>query len=177
METISKVEAFITSTIFAVALIVLAVNIFLRYFFKSSTTWAEEAMRYIMIWITFFGASLCVESDLHVGIDIFVQMAPPLARKMLKLFAQMCGVFFSGYMVIFGMQSVIFLVNSAQKSSVMLVPMWIVYFCMPLGGFFTLLRYIQKLVFYFKKPSAEYADDAENSEKAKASDIDILTLS
>ena len=31
-------------------------NVVLRYFFASSITWAEEASRYLFIWLIFMGA-------------------------------------------------------------------------------------------------------------------------
>ena len=176
LNRLSQIELAITGTIFIVALTILAINIILRYFFHSATTWAEEVMRYIMIWVTFLGASLCVEDDLHVGIDVFVQMSSPKTQKKFKIFAQLCGIFFSGYMTVFGGQNVIFLIETGQRSSALMMPMWIVYFSMPLGAFCMTLRYIGKLIHYIHLPPSAFEISDEENEPKNPNDIDILTL-
>lgn len=41
-----------------------------RYVFFYSIVWLEELTRYLMIWMTFFGAAMAVEKQDHINIDI-----------------------------------------------------------------------------------------------------------
>lgn len=151
LSYISKFELLVTFVLFIVALSVLAINITLRYFLKSSLPWAEELMKYCMVWITFLGVSLCVEEDLHVGIDVFVDATSATAQNIFKLLAHGIGIIFSSLITFHGTRMIIFLFNTGQKSSVLLILMWVVYLCMPVGAFFSTLRYIDKFIFYIKK--------------------------
>ena len=74
-------EGYLTGLLLLGSTLLLFVNVFLRYVFHSSTTWAEEAIRYAIICVTFIGNSICARRGSHVGIDIFAQLMPPLGRK------------------------------------------------------------------------------------------------
>lgn len=56
--------------------LVLFVNIIARAVFHNASSWAEEAIRYAIIWVTFFGGSQCAKAGNHVGIDLVIQVLP-----------------------------------------------------------------------------------------------------
>lgn len=56
-------------------------NVFLRYFFNSGLTWAEEMARYLFVWIVFMGAIGALKDNHHLGFSSLVQSLPPLAKK------------------------------------------------------------------------------------------------
>ncbi|RYD06992.1 hypothetical protein N752_01485 [Desulforamulus aquiferis] len=80
-KALTAIEETVNGALLLSATLLLFINVILRYVFTSSTTWAEEAIRYAIVWVTFFGASLCARNKMHVGIDIFIQMAPPLIKS------------------------------------------------------------------------------------------------
>ena len=164
-------ELAVACTVFGAALIVLFINVILRQFLNSALPWAEEFMRYAIIWVTFFACSLCAEDNLHVGIDVFIQMAKPPLRKAMRIFGMLCAAAFSAFMIEFSLRNTALLFETAQKSPVMLLPMWIVYVCMPLGALLTTLRFLKKAIEYIRMKPAEFADKEESAE-----DIDLLTL-
>ena len=47
-------------------------NVVLRYFFHSAITWAEEASRYLFIWLIFMGAIIAFKENVHLGVDTLV---------------------------------------------------------------------------------------------------------
>lgn len=168
---IRKAELLVCSVVFMSSLVVLFANVFTRSFGLGAITWGEEFMRYAIIWVTFFGCALCAEDDLHVGIDIFIQMSPLWLRKVLKIFGMACATFFCAYMVEFSFRNTMLLMTTGQKTPIMLLPMWIVYISMPIGMFFTTLRFGRKLINYIRMKPIEFAD-----KKSSADDIDMLTL-
>ena len=52
---IERAEEFFCASAILLTTVVLFVNVVLRYGFSASTSWAEELIRYLMIWITFIG--------------------------------------------------------------------------------------------------------------------------
>lgn len=60
-------------------------NVILRYFFNSGLTWAEEASRYLFIWLIFLGAIVAFKENAHLGVDTLVQRLSAKGRKVLFL--------------------------------------------------------------------------------------------
>ena len=44
-------------------------NVVTRYLFGFSLNWAEEASRYLMIWVAYLGAGLAMREGRHVAIE------------------------------------------------------------------------------------------------------------
>ncbi len=44
--------------------------VFFRYVLNNSIIWAEEALRYMMVWLVLVGAGLTFRADQHVCIDV-----------------------------------------------------------------------------------------------------------
>src|SRR4029079_2971943 len=73
------------------AIVVLnAVNIFLRYFFKMPLSWAEEAMLYLMIFGVYVGAVSVAWQQAHIRIDAVLDFAPPARRQVLEIRTAAC---------------------------------------------------------------------------------------
>jgi TRAP-type C4-dicarboxylate transport system permease small subunit len=56
-------------------------NVVLRYFFNSGITWAEEASRYLFIWLIFLGAIVASRENAHLGVDTLIKMLSVNARR------------------------------------------------------------------------------------------------
>ncbi|KAB3529719.1 TRAP transporter small permease [Alkaliphilus serpentinus] len=123
------------------ATILLFTNVILRYVFSNSPTWAEEVIRYIMIWITFIGGSVCVRNYLHVGIDIFVSNAPPKIKKLLMMLAELVSALFCFIITYYGYENTMLVINTSQKSPALYMPMWFVYIAIPIGSFLMAIRF------------------------------------
>lgn len=146
MHKISKVltaiEDSVNGLLLLAATIVLFINVIARYAFHNASTWAEEAIRYAIVWVTFFGGSICVRNKMHVGIDIFVMYAPKTLRRILSAFAQFSGAVFTAFVTYYGWQITLLVVETAQKSPAMLMPMWMVYISMPIGSALMTIRFL-----------------------------------
>jgi TRAP-type C4-dicarboxylate transport system permease small subunit len=56
-------------------------NVVLRYVFNSGITWAEEASRYLFIWLIFLGAIVASRENAHLGMDTLVKMLSVKNRR------------------------------------------------------------------------------------------------
>ena len=165
-KIISTMEESINGTLLVASTVLLFVNIILRYFFKASTTWAEEAIRYAIIWVTFFGASICAKNKMHLGIDIFIQMAPPRFAKIIMGVTQLISAFFTGMLTYYSWQLTQLIIQTAQKSPAMLMPMWIVYIAMPLGSAMMTIRFLV----------AAYQDFTAKPDDGETCEVDLSRL-
>jgi C4-dicarboxylate transporter DctQ subunit len=56
-------------------------NVIARYLFGSPFSWAEELMLFLMILSVFSGAIAVTWRNMHIRIDTFIDLMPPMARK------------------------------------------------------------------------------------------------
>jgi TRAP-type transport system small permease protein len=68
----------------ASALITIA-QVVTRYGFNHPLTWPEELCTLLLVWMTFFGASLLLKKEQHIEIDFFVKLLPRRAQQVLSL--------------------------------------------------------------------------------------------
>ncbi len=163
-------SGYLTGALLLASTLVLFVNVFLRYIFHSSTTWAEEAIRYAIIWVTFIGASVCARRGSHVGIDLFAQALPPLGMKIVLAFGQFISAAFMAFCTYYGWEMFMLMLSTGQKSPAMLMPMAIVYFAMPLGFLLTTIEFISAGIRILR------TSDAEMKHEQSADEIDITRL-
>lgn len=135
---IEKVIRHLEEAVLAVGLftttIVIFLNTVLRYGFSSSLTWAEELARYVVIWMTFIGMSVCVRNGSHVAMDVLVQRLPRKAQDGVWRLVNAVAVVASLYLAYVGWLVVTGVVRTGQKSAIMGLPMWAMYMCVPLGS-------------------------------------------
>ena len=58
-------------------------NVLLRYFFNYGLTWAEEASRYLFIWLIFLGAIVAYQENVHLGVDTLVNRLSVKGKRLL----------------------------------------------------------------------------------------------
>jgi C4-dicarboxylate transporter, DctQ subunit len=142
-------EFFIGMTLLFVTLL-LFINVITRYSFGYSIKWAEELTRYLLIWVTFIGSSVCVRKDKHVGIDVLLAKCPTGMRWILKLIIAIIGFLFSVILAFYGWNITYSVILSGQLSPAMMLPMYLVYISIPVGGILMGMRYFQIIFAYLK---------------------------
>ena len=132
----SRVEYVFLSACMLACTFLLFANVVLRYFFQSGIFWAEEALRYLMIWIAFIGAATCVRQRTHVSLDIVINLLPASRRPVFSLLLDLVGAVFSLFLFKYSLDFVIHARETHQVSSTMGgTPMYLIYSCLPVGLF------------------------------------------
>ena len=132
--------------------ILLFVNVVLRYFFSSAIFWAEEVLRYCIVWISFIGTAVCVQEDSHISIDILSGSLKPKGKRILKMFLQIAGMAFS---VLFFIVSIKFIgqikATGQVSATIGNMPMYVIYLCMPISFALYFVRSVQMLIKFFRE--------------------------
>ncbi|MGY9050324.1 MAG: TRAP transporter small permease, partial [Rhodobacterales bacterium] len=84
--------------------LIVGANISLRYLTAHSLPWADEAARYLMIWMTFSGAGLVLRSGGHVAITNLQDTLPDVGQRCLRAAITLGLLIFFGFMVYVGIQ-------------------------------------------------------------------------
>lgn len=149
-----RIEGWFLGISILAATFVLFINIVLRYFFSANTTWAEELIRYMMIWITFIGCSVCFGRGLHVGIDFFLEYMSEKWKKIIGYFVNFVSIILMLFLIYYGTELVLFSMNSGQITPSLRIKMYWVYLCIPLGATLSLIHLVMNLFDNRRKPES-----------------------
>ncbi|RSD29024.1 TRAP transporter small permease [Mesobacillus subterraneus] len=134
---------------FAMAVIVSAAVVF-RYVFKEPLFWAGEVSIFLLIYITFIGGSLGLKYKTQASVTLVTDYLP---EKIKKWVAVLAHVFMLAFMAILLFYCFTWITSSSvaiQRSSAILLPMWIPYAILPVGLLFATIHLISNMLEIFK---------------------------
>jgi len=116
---------------FSMAILV-AVQVFCRYVLNSSLFWSEELARYMLVWLSFLGATVAYYRNLHPGVDAFTSRISPEKQRITQLLVHATAMVLALVMVISGIQFAWFV--RMQISPALAIPKWIILAVIPVSG-------------------------------------------
>lgn len=111
---------------------VVAAQVFCRYVLNHSLFWSEELARYLLVWMTFLGASVAFHRHVHPSIDILWVRTGAGARRVMTAAAYVAALLFFAVLSVYGLQFAHFVRN--QISPALQIPKWTVMTVLPLSG-------------------------------------------
>lgn len=69
----------------AVMVILVWMQVFLRYVFNFSPFWSEVTARFFMIWALLLGAAVVIRKDRHLRVDFLIDVIPPKAARVIEI--------------------------------------------------------------------------------------------
>ena len=124
--------------------IVVAAQVFFRYVLNRSLFWSEELARYLLVWLTFLGASVAYHRKLHPGIDVVYAKMPELLRKISAIVVHLASMGLFGVMIVYGYKFSYFV--RLQITSALSLPKWIIFSIIPLSGLILLIHALAFLI-------------------------------
>ena len=126
----------------AVALLTLDVlwGVVTRYFLGEQSRWTEELARVLLIWVSLLGTSVAFSVKGHLGVDFFVGLFAPGARRLMRAVAHLVVIGFAlSAMVWGGFRLVMETFQLEQMMMALNVPKGWVYLAVPISGLFIVL--------------------------------------
>jgi TRAP-type C4-dicarboxylate transport system permease small subunit len=136
---------------FAYMTLAVLVQVFGRYVFNYSISWTEETANFAQTWVVLMGAGITMRRGLHVAVDALPAMLPLGLARTMSIFVTAGGIWFLG-VVIIGSLPLIELGWMFERSPVLLVPMWIIYLCLPIGAFYFALEMVLSVIERWDQP-------------------------
>lgn len=143
---LSFAEDTFISVLLIAASVILFVNVIGRYVFNSSFVWAEEVVRYQIVWLVFVGASVAARKGIHIGVDALVQIMPAGAQKLVRIGVLCLCVLFCGILLFYGVELMLQTRSFNQRTPAMQAPFWWAQLAIPVGAALMGLRFTQELV-------------------------------
>jgi TRAP-type C4-dicarboxylate transport system permease small subunit len=133
----------------AAMVVVVAAQVFFRYVLNQSLFWSEELARYILVWLTFLGASVAYRRSAHPRIELFsARLGAPAARN-LRIASHLVASAFFGLLVVYGAQFAYFV--RLQISPALQLPKWIVLLVLPASGLLLMLHAAAAIAVEFRE--------------------------
>jgi TRAP-type C4-dicarboxylate transport system permease small subunit len=117
--------------LFSAMVVVTAAGVFFRYVLNDALPWAEEADRYLFIWLSFIGASITMRHKAHIAVDLLLRYVTRRAKLRLALLAQACVLLFLG--IVFYASGPVLEITSETRATATDIPISWVYLAAPVG--------------------------------------------
>jgi TRAP-type C4-dicarboxylate transport system permease small subunit len=112
--------------------VIVAVQVFSRYMLNRSLFWSEELARFLLVWLTFLGASVAYYRKANPGIDVLYARMAPALRRATALLIHLVSIGLFSVMVFYGFEFAYFV--RLQISPALNLPKWIVMSIIPASG-------------------------------------------
>ena len=152
---LSHAEEFLLGLLLGTASLVPFANVVARYVFNWGFPWAEELVRYEIVWMVFLGGSAAARQGLHIGVDIVVKFAPRPLRKFTEALLNLISLVFCLLVLFYGAKLIMQIRMFGQVSPALQVPMWLVQLAIPVGGGLMALRFAQQIWHVFRGEKME----------------------
>ncbi|UCH73599.1 MAG: TRAP transporter small permease [Rhodospirillales bacterium] len=86
-RVINEIEETLIAGILGLMAVVTFANVVARYVFNSNILWALETTAVLFAWLVLLGASYCVKTRAHLGVDVVLNLLSPGPRRLLSLLA------------------------------------------------------------------------------------------
>ena len=142
-----RFEWYLIGILLGIATLLCFVEVVRRTVFNSPTQWAEELIRYIVIFAVFIGVSSVTKKNEHIRMSVIINLFSEKKRRIIDIITSSIGMIFSVTILISG----IILVADAKSSETLSefglnMPIYIPYLALPVGGGLMSLRLIGRII-------------------------------
>jgi TRAP-type C4-dicarboxylate transport system permease small subunit len=107
-------------------------QVFCRYALNHSLFWSEELARYLLVWLTFIGATVAYHRNMHPGVDVIFKRLQRKNRTRIRHLVHLISLFFFLILIWYGTSFAYFI--RAQTTPALSLPKWLVFSIIPLSG-------------------------------------------
>ena len=139
-------ELYVANISLALMVAMLALQAFARYILQVGIPWTEEVSRFSFIFFVYITASLAVFRGTHIRVTILTDHLPEGVRKVVDFAGNLVQIAFFLTASGAGLSLVADMVEYPVFSTSLLLPLYYVYFIIPLSYFLMAVRLIQRMV-------------------------------
>ena len=141
LKKFNKIEEIVLVSSLVLNVIIVFMQVIMRYFFNTSLTCSEELSRYIFIWQVWLGSSIAFVDDQHIRVDlIFSIFKSEKSQRILHLIINIIWFSFNVFLVYVGIKLLGSMSARNALSSGMRLPLVYVYATLPVSSFILAIR-------------------------------------
>ena len=163
MKTADKILGTIENALGVLFLAGMVVLIFmqvvLRWGFGNALNWSEEASRYLMIWCTGLGISASVRTGSNIGIQAIVSALPEKAGKVVRLICEILTLLIFAFLTCAAALFATSALESGQLAPSLQIPIFYIYLALPVSFTFCAIRQLQVILLNYIGKSGDNEED------------------
>lgn len=142
-----KVLLNVATVMFLVSTAIMLFEGISRAAFDSSAFWAEESVRYLMIWAFFLTLGVAGNAGNHIRTELLVERLSPRLKSICHVASSLAGIAFCGLLFYASLPQVHrYYTMGMMTESNLDLPLWFLFLVMPLGALLFLTYYLRCLV-------------------------------
>ena len=98
-QIFSNLDLIVSGFFLCITVLVVIVNVALRYLFHGGIFWAEEVATTSFIWSVFIGSAAAYRYKMHIGIDLVSRFGPATWRSFVAVVIDLMMFIINGYIV------------------------------------------------------------------------------
>jgi TRAP-type C4-dicarboxylate transport system permease small subunit len=141
----------LASALFLASALVMLFEGLSRSLAGTSFFWAEESVRFLMVWAFFLTLGVAGRRGLHIRTEMLVDAMPPRVRRAMHLAAVVAGLLFGAALFVASIPQLLRYYSMGMMSESSLdLPQWVVFLAMPLGAALWFGYYAQALLHWLR---------------------------
>ncbi len=141
---LSHAEVVISGVFLMITVLVVIVNVLLRYLFSGGLFWVEEVATASFIWSIFIGSAAAYRHNLHIGIDLITKLFNERVKEILALVINSLMVVINGYICYLSILMI--QANKLKRTPVLDVPSIYVNLAITVGFFLITVHAVRFLI-------------------------------
>jgi len=142
-----RLEEIVLVAMLAVMVILVFLQVVMRYLFDASLSWSEEVSRYLFLWIIWMGAGLATKKNSHICLDFVTKRLPLKGQRAADFLKGIIWLAFAVFLAYISWKLTYLLFARNQLSAALRIPMGFAYASIPVGITLMVLRLLQS---YYK---------------------------
>jgi C4-dicarboxylate transporter DctQ subunit len=145
-DLISTVEKYLAIVLMFAMAVIVALAVVFRYVLNAPLSWAGEVSIFLLIWSSFIGGSLGLKYKSQAAVTIVLENATAKVKKMAGIAGHILMLVFLAVMLYYSYTWVLSPGVAFQKSTAILLPMWIPFSAVPVGLTFAAIHLLSNLI-------------------------------
>jgi TRAP-type transport system small permease protein len=142
----------LANLLMAFIVVLITVEVVLRYFFNTGILWAGEVTEDCMLWMTFLASAWVLRREAHVIVDLIPNRLRPRHKALLFTLLSIIGILVCFIYTWYGTTTTIDLAQRQRHLSTLLRPQaYILYMIIPIGFFLLTIQFCRRTYKYYRE--------------------------
>lgn len=152
----ANLERALAGFLLASIVVLISVNVFLRYVMNASLSWGEELTLWIFVWFVWIAVSLAFQRREHIRITVLTDLIGPTGSKAIEI---LVSILILAFLITLSVECIKLMLKpfvASQTSVVLGLPIPILYASAPFGAALSGFRVTQHLIKTLRTPVHQF---------------------
>ena len=143
---LDSLEENVLLLILFVAVVLIFMQVVMRYVFQNSLSWSEELGRYLFIWLTWLSTGYAVRKKRHLRIEVITDFFNERGKLILDIVTMIVWSGFTVFLINKSWHITTMIWRRGQLTPALEIPTAFAYAAVPVGALIMLLRLIDEII-------------------------------